>query len=272
MTRTIEAEFINQARWNSYGTSALAQVDTAPERFVVDLACLSASQASLIAALPDVAGKQVLDFGAGRGELSVALAKLGAVVTGIDIGKDLIAVARRVAAINNVECDFVVGSIDKLTFPNDSFDFIVGKAILHHLPIRGVCDALSEAYRVLKPGGMAVFFEPLEDSRVFDFLQNLVPIGKAGMPGYRPSILQRARWKAFLQIRDDRALSTAELVNAKGFFREIEFRYSGLLIRLRRLFPSPTIQAILERIDSVLTHKLSPVRKLAQTVFVTYRK
>ena len=272
MTSTIETEFVNQARWNSYGMPALAQVNAAPERFVVDLARLSASQASLVATLPDIAGKHILDFGAGRGELSVALAKLGAVVTGIDVGEDLIAVAKRVAAINNVECNFVVGSVDKLAFPDDSFDFVVGKAILHHLPTQGVRGALSEAYRVLKPRGVAVFFEPVENSRVFDFLQNLVPVGAAGMPGYRPSILQRAKWSVHLKTRDDRALSNAELTNAKGPFREVDFRYFGLLTRINRLFPNSKGKQLLARIDSVLTHRLSPVKKLARTVLVTYRK
>ncbi|MBN1874738.1 MAG: class I SAM-dependent methyltransferase [Anaerolineae bacterium] len=244
----------------------MAVIQDTPEKFVIDPEKLSIEKLDLIKAMSDIEKKQILEFGSGRGEFSVALAKLGGIVTGIDIGENLIELARRVATTNNVDCEFVVGSIDKLQFEDNLFDFVVGNGILHHLPKKAVLNSLNEAYRVLKPGGMALFTEPIENSRVFDFVQNLFPVGR------RPSILQRAKWIAFLEAADDRALSNAELTDAKGCFREIEFKYYGLLIRLTRLFPGSKFRQLLQTIDLFLTHKYSPIKKLSRVILVTYRK
>ncbi|MBN1316238.1 MAG: class I SAM-dependent methyltransferase [Anaerolineales bacterium] len=268
----MEKTYKNQDRWNNSGRAHLEKIQSTPDKFFIDPDKLSRQKLDLIKAMSAIEGKKILEFGSGRGEFSVALAKLGGSVTGIDIGENLVELANKVAIINNVECKFFVCSVDKLHFEDNSFDFVVGSAILHHLSKKAVKDALNEAYRVLKPEGMALFIEPVENSRVFDFVQNLVPAGKPGTSRYRPSILQRKKWTAFLENVDDRALSNVELINAKGKFEKVEFRYYGLLIRLIRIFPNPKFIEILSSIDSLLTHEYSPFKKLAQNVLVLYRK
>lgn len=271
--KTIENSYQCQERWNKLiGESNLAVIQASPEKFIVDPNKLSRQRQNLIEAMGDVKGKFILEYGSGRGELSVALAKLGGIVTGIDIGKDLVELAKRIANVNNVQCEFFVSSVDDLNFQDNSFDFVVGNAILHHLPKKAVVDSLNEAYRVLRPGGMALFNETIENSRVFDFLQNLFPVGKPGSLYYRPSILQREQWAEYILQVDDRSLSNRELKNAQGRFYEVEFRYSGLLIRLARLYPNPKLSKFLDNIDKFLTHKYSPVKKLSQVALVVYRK
>lgn len=271
--KTVENTYINQSRWNNaYGKLNLAIIQDNPEKFIIDPTNFSRVKLDLIGAMSKIEKKRILDFGSGRGEFSVALAKLGGIVTGIDIGEDLIELAKRVATVNNVKCEFFVSSIDKLQFEDNTFDFVVGNDILHHLPINGVVESLNEAYRVLKPRGMALFTEPIENSKIFNYIQNLFPVGKPNTPQYRPSILQRVRFKAYLEEADDRTLSNIELTDAKGCFREIEFRYYGLLIRLMRLFPNPKLRELLNTIDFFLTHKHSPIKKLSQQVLVIYRK
>lgn len=54
--------------------------------------------------------------------------------------------------------DFKIMDANKLDFPDNSFDFVIGGAILHHLDIE---QAISEVSRVLKPGGKILFQEPL---------------------------------------------------------------------------------------------------------------
>lgn len=271
--KKVESNYMNQSRWNdAYGKSNLAVIQETPERFIIDPTQLSRIKLDCIEAMSNIERKQILEFGSGQGEFSVALAKLGGIVTGIDIGEELIELANRVASVNNVKCDFIVGSIDKLQHEDNTFDIVVGHAILHHLPRRRVVESLKEAHRVLKPQGMALFTEPIENSKFFDFVQNLFPVGKPNTPQYRPSILQRAKFKAHLEEADDRSLSNIELTDAKGCFREIEFRHYGLLIRLGRLFPNPRLKKLLNTIDYFLTHEYSPVRKLSQQVLVIYRK
>ena len=280
MEKKINTSFMDQKRWNDVcGASNLNEIKTNPELFIIEPRNVSKSKQDLIDVMTNsdtkligLENKRILEFGSGRGEFSVLLAKLGGRVIGIDIGSDLIELSKLVAELNNVKCDFVVGSIDKLPFEDNSFDFVVGNGILHHLPKQGVLDSLNEAYRVLKPDGIALFTEPIENSKFFNFLQNLLPLEKPGNPQYRPSILQRKRWKKYLFEADDRDLTNKELIFAKGSFRNVDFKYYGFLIRLARIFPNEKFSKLLTNVDLLFTHRLSPFKKLSQGVFVVYRK
>ena len=80
-------------------------------------------------------------------------------VVGIDISDVAIEKARgasRAAGIENAEYRRM--NAEFLEFDDNSFDLICGTAILHHLDLTR---AYSELARVLKPGGLAVFMEPL---------------------------------------------------------------------------------------------------------------
>ncbi len=110
-----------------------------------------------LAHLGDVAGLPVLDYGCGHGMAAVVLARRGAHVTAFDLSRDYLAEARRRAAANNVKIEFVQADAERLPFADGCFARIWGNAILHHLePRRAAC----ELYRVLQPGGIAVFCEP----------------------------------------------------------------------------------------------------------------
>jgi len=271
--KEIEEIYKCQDRWNDeYGKLNMVAIHKNPAKYFVDPCKLSKQKLDMIEAMRSKEQKQILELGSGRGEFSVALAKMGGIVTGVDIGVDLVNLAKEVAVVNRVKCDFVVGSIIELPFQEGTFDYVVGNAILHHLPRIGVLHSLKESYRVLKPGGIALFTEPIENSKVFDFIQNLIPLEKPGSPQYRPSILQKTKWKLHLKAADDRALSNAELMDAKGDFKKVEFKYYGFIIRLTRLYPNRTFQRMLESIDNILTHRYSPVKKLSQSVLVTYKK
>lgn len=267
----IKEEFVDQHRWNHYGLSKLQDINQNPEKYIVDLQKLDKIQSDLIGTIGDIKGKTVLEFGSGYGEFSVALAKLGARVTGIDIGSDLVKLSNLVAELNDVRCEFVTGSVDKLDFENESFDFVIGRDILHHLPKHMIINSLNEAYRVIKPEGKACFIEPIENSKLFDFIQNLFPLGSEPTY-YRPSILQRAKWKKYIREADDRSLSTNELINAKNGFSKVNCKYYGLFIRLTRIFHGKRFRRVLNNIDSLLTKKYSPIKKLSQQILVIYEK
>lgn len=277
-SKEINNTFKNQKRWNEvYGKNLLEVIAKDPERFNIENLWLSQSQKDLLAYLNfKIRGKKkplrILDYGSGRGEFSIYLAKLGAEVVGIDIGEDLVKLATQVAAQNEVACTFVCGSIDDLPFDDASFDIVVGCAILHHLPKRGVQNAVSEAYRVLRPNGSAYFTEPIENSAFFDFLQNTISVGSPEAANYRPSILNKGAWQKHLAEADDRALSNKELVTAKGKFADVYFAYYGMFIRLQRLWRNATFGKLLAKLDHYATHPSSPIKKLSQSVLVRYEK
>jgi SAM-dependent methyltransferase len=124
--------------------------------------------------LGDVRGRRVVDFGCGSGANSVHLALRGAALAGLDISESLIGLARdRLAANGVARTDrFVVGSAHDLPFQRDSIDVVFGIAILHHLDLQLVA---REVHRVLKPGGRAIFQEPVRNSRLLRALRPLVP-------------------------------------------------------------------------------------------------
>jgi ubiquinone/menaquinone biosynthesis C-methylase UbiE len=124
--------------------------------------------------LGDVRGKRVVDFGCGSGVNTALLANRGAHVWGIDISQDLLRLARRRMVVSGCahEATFIAGSAHDMPFPDSSIDVVFGMGILHHLDLDLVA---LELLRVLKPGGCAIFQEPVRNSAVIRFLRPLVP-------------------------------------------------------------------------------------------------
>src|SRR5437763_6956948 len=87
------------------------------------------------AALGDVAGLRVLDYGCGHGMASVVLARRGAAVTAFDLSPGYLAEAQARARANGVRIDLVCADAERLPFADDSFDRIWGNAVLHHLDL-----------------------------------------------------------------------------------------------------------------------------------------
>jgi 2-polyprenyl-6-hydroxyphenyl methylase/3-demethylubiquinone-9 3-methyltransferase len=100
-------------------------------------------------------GKQVLDLGCGGGFMAEALARRGAIVTGVDPAAGAIAAARRHAAEGGLDIRYEVGRGEQLPFAAGTFDIVVCVDVFEHV---GDLDAvLAEIARVLKPGGLLLF-------------------------------------------------------------------------------------------------------------------
>lgn len=100
----------------------------------------------------DVKSLKVLDYGCGNGWLSIDLVRAGAAeVCGIDISKELIEIARNLAETKGLseKIHFEKMPGENITFPDNSFDLILGSAILHHTEIER---AITNIFRVLKLG------------------------------------------------------------------------------------------------------------------------
>ncbi len=114
----------------------------------------------LLAPRPD---DRVLDVAAGTCWASEVLTRLGVRTVSVDLSWQMIRRGReRIAADSRVvfrdQAAFVAARGQALPFANESFDGVLCLNALHHLP--SYREALREIYRVLKPGGRAVFSEP----------------------------------------------------------------------------------------------------------------
>lgn len=102
------------------------------------------------------AGDRVLDVGTGPGYLALAASSLvgpGGVAVGIDASPEMIVRARELAARAGSAAEFRLASAAALPFEDGSFDVVVSRLVLHHLPGEVKTKALAEMLRVLRPGG-----------------------------------------------------------------------------------------------------------------------
>jgi SAM-dependent methyltransferase len=93
------------------------------------------SQERVIAGfLEPVKSRTVLDVGTGTGRAAIALARRGAIVTGVDASNQMLEVARRRASEADVNVTFAEGDAHGLMFDDRSFDAVVCVRVLMHTP------------------------------------------------------------------------------------------------------------------------------------------
>jgi ubiquinone/menaquinone biosynthesis C-methylase UbiE len=99
-------------------------------------------------------GKRVLDAGCGDGTYSLEAAECGALVTGVDLSEDMLAVARARGAARGISVGWRQGDVLALPFPDSSFDLAIAITLLCLVP--DPHGAVRELSRVLVPGGRLV--------------------------------------------------------------------------------------------------------------------
>jgi ubiquinone/menaquinone biosynthesis C-methylase UbiE len=101
-------------------------------------------------------GDKVLDVGCGTGNLTLT-AKIYAGASGsaygIDASPEMIDVARKKAKRSGSAAVFEVGLVEKIAYPDATFDVVISRLVIHHLPDDLKRRAFAEIFRVLKPGG-----------------------------------------------------------------------------------------------------------------------
>jgi ubiquinone/menaquinone biosynthesis C-methylase UbiE len=107
-------------------------------------------------------GSAVLEVAPGPGYLSIELAKTGrASVTGLDISKSFVEIARKNAEREGVSVEFQLGNACAMPMPSGFFDLVVCRAAFKNFS--EPAKALAEMHRVLKPGGKAVIIDLRKD-------------------------------------------------------------------------------------------------------------
>ena len=109
---------------------------------------------------PGVASRfeSALEIGAGTGYFSLNMMRAGLIdeLTCTDISSGMLEVLHANAqrlGLEQVSC--VQSDAESLPFRDESFDLVLGHAVLHHLP--DLDRAFSEFHRVLRPGGAILF-------------------------------------------------------------------------------------------------------------------
>src|SRR3954462_212586 len=115
----------------------------------------------LVKALGGLKGRSfgdALEIGSGTGYFSLNLVQLGVIerLTATDISPGMLErLAGTAEALGLEDVTTVVTEAEVLPFEDESFDLVLGHAVLHHIP--DLDKAFAEFKRVLRPGGRIVF-------------------------------------------------------------------------------------------------------------------
>ena len=111
-----------------------------------------------------------LEIGAGTGYFSLNLLQAGVVAqaTCTDISPGMVSTLATNARRLGLDVKTARADAESLPFADESFDLVLGHAVLHHLP--DLSRAFAEFHRVLRPGGRIAFAG--EPSRFGDRLGN----------------------------------------------------------------------------------------------------
>ena len=108
-------------------------------------------------------GGSVLEIAPGPGYFCIELARLGSYqITGLDISRSFVEIARKNAAEAGLEIEFREGNASDMPFADETFDFMFCQAAFKNFsePVK----AIAEMYRVLRPGGVAVISDLRSDA------------------------------------------------------------------------------------------------------------
>jgi ubiquinone/menaquinone biosynthesis C-methylase UbiE len=131
-----------------------------------------------------------LEIGAGTGYFSLNLLQAGIVgeATCTDISPGMVATLARNAQRLGLDVRTARADAESLPFADESFDLVLGHAVLHHLP--NLRRAFAEFHRVLRPGGRIIFAG--EPSRLGD---RIASVPKRGATVLAPT------WRRLLRAR-----------------------------------------------------------------------
>jgi ubiquinone/menaquinone biosynthesis C-methylase UbiE len=120
-------------------------------------------------------GKRLLDVGCGTGYHLERYRVRGFDVAGMDGSAEML----KQAKIVNPEIQFEQGDVEKLPFPDASFDYVLCIEVLRYLPDIQPC--INEIFRVLKPGGTAlVTAAPILQANLYPLVNRVTSAMKIG--------------------------------------------------------------------------------------------
>lgn len=201
--------------------------------------------------LGDLQGKRVLELGCGPGDYTIMLARRGAQVTAIDIAPASLGITRERAQANRVGQAVQTGRLaaETLAFAAESFDWVVGFGLLHHAnPV-----ALGpEIRRVLRPGGRALFREPLGTNPLLEFVRERIPY--------------RAKHRSL----NENPLTDEDMAEVGQYFQTTRVREFYLFSMISRAVGNEMSFPFLWHLDEFLLQKFPFTRRWCRYVLVEY--
>ena len=200
----------------------------------------------------DLKDKKVLVVGCGFGDDALRLAKLGAKVHAFDLSPDSLKIARALASREGLVITFEEMPAEKMTYPDNSFDYILARDILHHVDIPRT---MGEIVRVAKPDSIFLVNEIYSHSFT-DRIRHSALVEKVLYPKMRRLIYGPG--KPYI-TEDERKLSEADILQILLSLQPRMFtKYFNCLVT--RIIPDRF--ETLARLDRLLLRMLHPIGHL----------
>ena len=179
-----------------------------------------------------LAGKKVLDIGCGGGILAESMARLGATVTGIDMGEAPLEVAKLHKLESGVEVDYRQITAEAMADEAPaSYDIVTCMEMLEHVP--DPASVIEACSRLVKPGG-AVFLSTINRNPKSyllaivgaEYILNMLPKGTHDYAKFiRPSELESWTRHANLQMKELTGMSYNPLSKHYSLGRDLDVNY-----------------------------------------------
>jgi len=177
-------------------------------------------------------GKRVLDVGCGGGILSESMAHRGARVTGIDMGKAPLSVARLHAMETDVEIDYQQITVEELAAQQPgAFDAVSCMEMLEHVP--DPSSVIQACQTLVKPGGSVFFSTINRNPKAYlfavigaEYLLKMLPRGTHDYARFiKPSELDEWARMAELELKHITGLSYNPLTKNYKLGRDVDVNY-----------------------------------------------
>ena len=179
-----------------------------------------------------LSNKKVLDVGCGGGIFSESMAAIGADVTAIDLGKELIDIADLHSLDSGVNVNYQCISVEGLAEQqNSTFDVVTCMEMLEHVP--DPSSIIQACSKLVKPGGY-VFFSTLNRNPksyllsivVAEYMLGMLPKGTHDYSSFiKPSELAAWSRQAGLELIDSRGVEYRPLSQSFTMTSDISMNY-----------------------------------------------
>ncbi len=177
-------------------------------------------------------GKRVLDVGCGGGILSESMARQGAEVTAIDMGKAPLSVARLHALESELEIDYQQITVEELAAQQPaSFDAVTCMEMLEHVPDPG--SVINACRRLVKPGGSVFFSTINRNPKAYmfaivgaEYILKMLPRGTHDYDKFiRPSELDEWARIAGLKLRNITGMTYNPITRSYKLGTDVDVNY-----------------------------------------------
>lgn len=227
---TITTDNSNPVEIEKFTASASQWWD--PEGDLKTLHQVNSLRLELVNKTCSLSNKKVLDVGCGGGIFSESMAAIGADVTAIDLGKELIDIADLHSLDSGVNVNYQCISVEGLAEQhNSTFDVVTCMEMLEHVP--DPSSIIQACAKLVKPGGY-VFFSTLNRNPksyllsivVAEYMLGMLPKGTHDYSSFiKPSELAAWSRQAGLELIDSRGVEYRPLSQSFTMTNDISMNY-----------------------------------------------